>query len=190
MNVFIRIEPANLTLLTGKNESVYGIWKTTAGKDSKNATPGKGKGNYVSLESPKRAFDQNPNTKYLSFGMGSMNRDGITSGIDTGFYITPKRGPSLLRAVQLYTANDVENRDPWTMTIEGTNCTSALTVGFSWTLIYNGSTGFNISTLRQVAGALIWLPNNSIWYSSYRLLITSKRGNSSGVQYSEVKFFT
>lgn len=189
INVFFVIDPSNLTLLTNTNEDVYGIWRTKAGQNSQSATSDKRKGNSPPRESPKYAFDRKVHTKYLNFGSGSRDSISTTAGISTGFYITPKRGPSLLKAVQFYAANDYGNRDPWTMTIEGTNRTSALTKGSSWTLIYDGITGLNSSTPRLSKGAMIRLHSNAIWYSSYRLLITSKRGDSNSVQYSEVEFF-
>ena len=82
-----------------------------------------------------------------------------------------RRGSSLLLDLQFCTGNDLQNRDPFTITIEGSNqAPSLLTLGSSWTLIYNGSTGLQPFTNRYTCGAILSVPNNSVWYSSYRIL--------------------
>ena len=75
------------------------------------------------------------------------------------------------------------------VTLEGSNTDkSLLTLGSSWTLIYNGSSGLKSDPGRGKAGVLQML-NNSQPYHSYRLLIVSKRGIESGVHYSEFAFY-
>jgi hypothetical protein len=80
------------------------------------------------------------------------------------------------------------NRDPITITLEGSNATGgvALTLGSSWPLIYNGSTGIN-STSAPGRATYVTQQNfsNTIPYASYRLLVTLQRGNDTAVQYSE-----
>ena len=173
------------------NETMFGVWNTTAGGDSIPATPGYSVGNFVPVQTPTQAFDRNFSTKYVSFSAYSMGTSNTNSGINTGLYLTPQRGPSLLTAIQFCTANDYEERDPLTMTIEGSNQTSsALTYGSSWTLIYNGTTGLEGVTNRSVYGPVVLLSYNSIWYASYRFFITSKRAALDGVQYSELELFS
>lgn len=76
------------------------------------------------------------------------------------------------------------------MTIEGSNqMGTALSQGSSWTLIYNGTTGLDDDPDRKNIGVMILLPMNLKIFSSYRLLITSKRGNGNLVQYSELQLF-
>lgn len=178
--------PTTLILLTDTNETIFGIFNTTAGGSSSSATSIQ---QYHSSESPENVFDRNVNTKYYNYGLSSLPNS--STGINSGFYFTVKRGSSLLIAVQFCTANDHPDRDPLTMTIEGTNHISTLlTDGSSWTLIYNGTTGLENTTQRYTNGTNIRLSNRFVWYLSYRLLITSKRGIDDGVQYSEVYLYT
>lgn len=74
------------------------------------------------------------------------------------------------------------------MTVEGSNQNlSMLTLGSSWTLLYNGSTGLALDPGRYTYGHTM-IFSNSIAYSSYRVLILTTRNLSSGVQYAEVNF--
>ena len=132
-------------------------------------------------------MDQDRSTKYLSFGNCDGYQPTIDCGVDTGFYVTPQRGPTLLVAIQFTTASDEPGRDPLGVTIEGSNTTSALMRGTSWSLIYSGSTGLGKDPGRGTDGPIQCISNNVIWYTSYRVLVTSKRGASNSVQYSEVR---
>jgi hypothetical protein len=175
--------------LTNTMETVYGIWNTTAGGDSTPSTVGMGVGNYYPGEIPNNAFDNQTNTKYTNFGTCVLASAGsLACGQATGLYLTPQGGPSLLLNLQFCTGNDLSNRDPFTITVEGSNqSASFLTLGSSWMLIYNGSTGLQPITNRYTCGAIQSVLNNSILYSSYRILVTSKRGVEVATQYSEVK---
>ena len=179
-----------LSLLTTTNEIVYGIWNTTAGSDSISATSGTNSiGNYYPGEIPDNVFDNRTDTKYTNFGtcIFSSGVQSLACGINTGFYFTSQQGSSLLLSVQFCTANDIPNRDPFTITIEGSNQSpSLLTLRSSWTLFYNGSTGLQVVSARKTCGATQSILNNSNWYLSYRILVTSKRSSESGTQYSEV----
>lgn len=145
-------------------------------------------GNWTSYESPQNAFDNNTNTKYLNFAAGDTS---ITGGLHSGLYVTPRIGRSVATGVQFTTANDNYERDPITVTLEGSNNASAqLHFGASWTLLYLGVTGINASV---DPGRLTYVPmqnfSNTIAFTSYRLLVTSKRASSYGVQYSEVGIY-
>ena len=134
-------------------------------------------------EYPARAIGNSTETKYLNFGANLLPQ---TSGTDTGFYVTPSiSNASLVVALRFATGNDLEQRDPLTVTLEGTNSTS-LDIGSSWTLIYNGSTGLESDPGRKRYGVQQSF-TNTIRYASYRLLVTSKRGIAYAVQYSEVQ---
>ena len=86
--------------------------------------------------------------------------------------------------------NDQPPRDPLTVTIEGSNePTSALILGSSWTLIYNGSTGLDTDPGRYNFGVIQNLTNNLVWYKSYRFLFISKRNSSDAIQYGEVELY-
>ena len=180
-----------ITLSIGGNDTLQGVWNTTAGGDSTIATAGTGVGNYIANEGPPNAFDGNCNTKFLSFGecvdKGSMIPE---CGRNTGFHVTLVNGAVLVRGLRFCAANDAPNRDPKTITFEGTNHTgSDLLLGSSWTLIYNGSCGLDIDPGRKQLGQLITFSYNNLAYSSYRILVTSKRGNDYCTQYGELHLF-
>ena len=157
-----------------------------AGGSSTASTAGMTAGCYVAAESPPNAFDGNATTKYLSFGNCAVGSSSTSCGVGTGFYFTAQNGVSLLSAVRLATANDYPERDPITMTIEGSNQASAtLTTGSSWTLIYSGSTGLNTDPGRYTWGPRRNFTNN-VWYKSYRVLVTSIRAADCATQYMEV----
>lgn len=182
---------AGIVLLTDKNELVYGLWNTTAGSDSTLSTPGNASGTYNPNEIPHNAFDQNSTTKHSSYGF--CNRSSSTNlqcGTQTGVYLTLNRGMSLLTSVQFCTGLTVPSRDPMTITIEGSNQSpSALLLDSSWTLIYSGSSGLTIDPGRASFGVNEPISSNTLWFNSYRLLITSIRNTSNAVQYSEIQLF-
>ena len=184
-NLFI----SDIYTLTGASETVYGIWNTVAGGSSTQASAGLASGNYPDAESPPNLFDGNANTKYASFGSCVSNGDpSATCALGTGFYLTLQRGSSLLQGFRIRTANDLPDRDPLTITIEGSNeASSSLTSGSGWTLIYNDVTGLSTDP-----GRLLWGPyqffSNLITFSSYRFLVTTKRGVADATQYADVEF--
>ncbi|CAF1502875.1 unnamed protein product [Adineta steineri] len=168
---------------TSSNDTIVGIFNTSAGSSS-----GVYVGNWTSYESPSNAFDGDTTTKYLNFAVGDTS---TTGGLHSGFYITPLIGRSIATGIQFATANDNPERDPLTVTLEGSINTSAqLPLGTSWKLIYSGSTGINASV---DPGRMTYVAmqnfNNTLAYTSYRLLATSKRASSYGVQYSEVSIY-
>jgi hypothetical protein len=74
--------------------------------------------------------------------------------------------------------------------MEGSNqLPSKLIYGSSWTLTYNGSSGLKPDPGRLAYESIQNLSNNSIWYSSYRFLITSKRGDSDAAHLDELELF-
>jgi hypothetical protein len=179
---------SGLSTITDANQTIYGLWNTTAGGDSNAATAGSGVGNYVAAESPPNAFDLNTATKYNSYGpCTASSAFSVACGLNTGAYFTPSGGSSLLQSLRFCTANDSPNRDPITVTVEGSNQpSSALTFGSSWSLIYNGSTGLDTDPGRYTYGITQNI-SNSVWYLSYRILVTSKRNVEDSVQYAEVQ---
>ncbi|CAF1068284.1 unnamed protein product [Rotaria sordida] len=180
---------ANVALLTGKNETVYGLWNTIAGGNSTLSTPGSSIGNYNPNETPDRVFDQNSTTKYNSYGACNVTFGNAPQcGLNTGLYLTLQQGALLLTGIRFRTANSLPERDPIKITVEGSNRpSSALLLSSSWTLIYNGSCGLDSDPGRYSLGVTEIISNNVVPYDSYRLLITSKRNLSSAVQYSEVE---
>jgi hypothetical protein len=78
----------------------------------------------------------------------------------------------------------IPERDPLTITIEGSNQSiSALMLGSSWTLIYNTSTGLNPDPGRNNSGIIQNMTNNT----SYRILVISKRNISDAVHFGEIE---
>jgi hypothetical protein len=174
-----------ISRLTSVADPIFGICNTTVGGDS---TPsnisGTSECNFYPNEIPSYAIDNDYSTKYTNFGNGSLSTSSITNGCYTGFYVIPSIGPSILEAIQFVTGNNLPDRDPITITIEGTNSTSLLAIGNSWSLIYSGSSGLDNNPGRYSLGIRHTF-NNKIAYKSYRLLIITKRASGNGVQYSE-----
>lgn len=177
------------SLTCSSNETIYAVWNTIAGGNAVLATVGSGVGNYYPGETPGNVCDNNYADKYTNFGTCTSASSSVTCGVNTGFYRTPQRGASLLVGLQICTCVSLPNRDPITITLEGSNQpTSALTLGSSWTLIYSGSSGLGTDPGRSACGAPQLFLSNTVWYTSYRLLVTSKRGADSSASYAEVVF--
>ena len=159
-----------------------------AGGNSQASSAGLSIGDYYPGEEPDNILDGNITTKYTNYGRCNFTYTTTPAdcGPNTGFYLTLQNGPTALSAIRICTATSLSTRDPMTMTVEGSNQTgSALTLGSSWTLIYNGSTGIQLSTGRGVYGST-QIVSNTIVYASYRMLILTTRNISSAVQYAEV----
>lgn len=172
------------------NATITGIYNTVAGGDSTPSTPGLLSGNYPPLEGPNNIRDNNTSTKYLNFGSCNDTNGGDLCGINTGFYVTLQRGPSVVKAFQMCTANDAVKRDPVRITLEGSNQTGAnLTLGGSWALLFDGSSGLEVAPPRFSCSQLQCVIN-SVAYASYRILVTGRRAPENCVQYSELQLFT
>ena len=179
-------------MLNSSLNSVVGLCSTFAGSRGYSSSAGYGYCNYAPNEIPANVFDSNLNTKYTSFGScyNDYMDSGSSCGLNTGLHFTIEPNPVLLTAFRFATANDVPERDPMTITIEGSNATgSDLFLGSSWSLIYNGSTGLGSTTARFTFGTMQQVSNNGARYSSYRFLATSKRSNSNTVQYSTLELY-
>ncbi|CAF1390573.1 unnamed protein product, partial [Didymodactylos carnosus] len=98
-------------------------------------------------ENPLNAVDD-VTTKYVNFGWGNISTSSAAQGVGAGFYVTPLNGVSVLKGILFATASDAEERAPLTCTIEGSNYTTALlTNGYTWTLLYSGTTGIPSATV-------------------------------------------
>ncbi len=146
----------------------------------------------VPAERPKYALDNNTATKYVNFGSGGcIGCPYALYGVNTGFYVVPSTcNPTVARGLLFATGNDEPNRDPITVTLEGSNArdNASLQMGSSWTLIYSGQTGISLSVDpgRETYGTSQSF-NNVLSFLSYRLLVTSQRGPDIAGQYSEVQ---
>ncbi|CAF0843235.1 unnamed protein product [Adineta steineri] len=180
-------KPIMLQTFRRTNEVVYAIWNTSAGSNSSPSSPGQSTGTYWPTEPPEAALDGDLSTEYSNHGIciGSSPVQDVC-GIETGFYITFKSEPFILVKFRIATNRNSEPRDPNTITIEGSNNTeSDLVFGKSWSLVYDGDTGLATDPGRQAYGDTQTILNNSLSFRSYRILITSKRGEQVCVSYSE-----
>ena len=188
-----KVDLCNITtlpILTNDCETVFGLWNTTASDNTVFSAAGSGVGKYAATSPPQEIFDRDIGSDYISFGSCSNGTVSKSCGINTGFIVMPEQGATLLLAIRFTTSRSMFAGDPLTITIEGSNGTlSALMLGKSWSLIYNGSTGLDVDPGRATSGLVQCIINNAIWYASYRVLVTSKRGISGSVQYSELKLF-
>lgn len=179
-----------MVALIQPNDAIMGVYGTQRG-----GSTGGSNGNYPNLlQTPVQGIDGLLTTKYVNFGLnGSLSYYRPQPGVNTGFYVTPTiSSRSIARALLFATANDLPQRDPLTVTLEGTNATSvgALNLGSSWLLLYSGPTGIDpINIPSRLAYGSQQNFSNNILCSSYRLLVTSQRNNSDCVQYAEVQIF-
>lgn len=170
--------------------NVSAVWNTTAGQNSLPAIPGNNTGNYWSGHWPKNVFDGNWTSVFASFGVGNFNALTPSGGLNTGVYLTIPAGSFVLKAFRFITTRNVWPRDPLKVTIEGSNLAgSALTLGSSWTLIYNGTTGLDINPGRSQPGVRQMLSDTTQAFSSYRFLIIERRGNAVCVDYAEIELY-
>jgi hypothetical protein len=171
--------------VTAPGDVIGGMYQATVGGSHTPSSSGSGAGQYPSTESPQAAIDRNPATKYLNYGNGSSGATSPTKGVGTGFYVSPVLAPSIVTGIQVATANDSPNRDPLTVSIEGTHGGNPH-AGATWTLIAdNVNLGINTDPGRQTFGPIVTFPNSTA-YRSYRVIIKSQRGSDIGVQYSEL----
>jgi lysophospholipase L1-like esterase len=133
-------------------------------------------------EPPGNALDGDPTTKYFCHAQNGTKDPGV----DTGLLITPKIGSSVVTGIQFYTGNDMPDRDPVSITLEGSNDSGASNEGCkNFTLIYEGKSGLDSDPDRGNAGLQINFPND-VAYKTYRLLITKTRATTDATQYGEV----
>ena len=112
---------------------MYDVWNTTAVGNSISALPGSTVGIYWSTEIPLYAGNNNNiNDKYTSFGACTSASSTLSCGVNTGFYRTPTRRPSLIIGLQICTSGSLPAHDSITVTFEGSNQpTSSLNLGSS-----------------------------------------------------------
>lgn len=159
--------------------------------------------NSPDAERASNALDGDTGTKYLNFGK-----------IDTGILITPIIGSTIIKSMQLWTANDNASRDPASWAIAGTNDpidhvaanngTSVLP-GVTWTPIASGNVAMpgtlpggggdpsEVNNGRFEAGPLLAFGANNTAYTSYRILFPTVKApngtNADSMQVSEINLF-
>lgn len=175
------------TPLAGSNvlsslDAIAPLKQTAAGNPNTLAVSG---ADFSASESAANVKDGSTATKYYNTAQNGSN----PRGVDTGFVIMPQLGYTVINGFQIATANDVPDRDPVAITIEGSNAADAGQAGGNgFSLIWQGPT-----SLAQDPGRYTWgqLYNfvNTTGYRSYRVLVTALRGSGGGAQYSEVRLF-
>ena len=175
--------------LVSTDGTIRGVYNTTIGASSTASTAGTGGGQYTASDPPANACDNNTSTKYLNLGPCNQTDNSSLCGLNTGLYLELQRGSSLVTGIQFCTANDSPECDPLVVSVEGSNLSGTnLTLGTSWSLIYNGTSGLGTDPGRSSCGSIQSI-NNSVQYKSYRFLVFGKRSTSNSVQYSEVRLF-
>jgi autotransporter-associated beta strand protein len=118
-----------------------------------------------------RVIDGNLSTKYLNFGENN-----------SGFYVVPSTGPSIIDSFQLHTANDSDNRDPATWTLHG------MAPGGIWSQIDTGSV--SLPTARNTPGPIVTVSNTNV-YVAYRMTFNTVRNSATAnsMQVAEAQFF-
>ncbi len=169
--------------LLAPGQPIVGVAATPGSSTSAIATVGTaaGQNNYPAAEAPDLGIDDNVLTKYLNF-----------AEVDTGFIVTVPSDLLALASFRFSTANDAIERDPITITIEGTTAAdpTAAADDASWTLLYNGPSGLSTNPGRQLPGELISVANDTP-FNTYRLLVTEVRDATAAnsMQFSEVQFY-
>jgi len=127
------------------------------------------------------AIDGNINNKYFNSG---QDADGFNPrAFNTGLQITPHGDHAPVTPAQFATANDMPDRDPLKVSVEGSDDPN----GGNFVLLYQGSTG-----LEKVTGRGQWGPvatfDNTKTFKLYRILVTETRGdNADAVQFAELR---
>jgi hypothetical protein len=175
----------------GANSTVYPIWNTTVGGNSVPSSIGTLSGEYWTDHRPSNVFDGNWTSSFCSYGaVCNYSRFDVHCGENTGVYVTLQDGPIILTGFLVVSGEYGYDRDPTKMTIEGSNQNGiALTLGSSWTLLYNGTTGLNTVQTQNTPGIQQSLDDNELHFDSYRFLISQKRGVQTCVEYSEIELF-
>jgi hypothetical protein len=118
-----------------------------------------------------RTIDGNPSTKYLNFGENN-----------SGFFVVPTSGRSIIDSFQLTTANDADVRDPATWQIHGMDDSGI------WSLLGSGSVTLPVA--RGAAGPIVSFSNTTIC-RAYRMTFTTVKNATSAnsMQVAEAQFF-
>jgi hypothetical protein len=154
--------PTPTAITTNSSNAVY---ITNFFPTSNNSPPG---------EDASKAFDGNPNTKYLNFD--NFNA-GVTVKLNAGRVVT---------GFTLTTANDFPGRDPTSYKLYGSND------GTTWTLISDGPV--SLSNNRFQVSSMISVTNSTAYIYYYIFFPTTKAGTGCGLdcnsmQIAEITFY-
>jgi hypothetical protein len=176
--------PSDAQKIVSPQDALQGVKQTVKGGPTTFTMDGDYGGDGTQ-EPPANALDGDPASKYFCHVQNGTKAPGV----DTGLLITPKMGSSIVTGLEFYTGSDMPDRDPMTVTLEGSNDPKAATEGFKdFTLIYEGTSGLDSEPDRGKAGTQVNF-SNSTAYKTYRLLITKTRSTTDATQYGEVIFY-
>jgi hypothetical protein len=138
---------------------------------------------YPDGEAPFQAFDQILETKYLNFAQAG-----------SGVIVTPEFGASVVKSMQMATANDAVPRDPATWELYGTNDSiedgdNSAGDGENWTLIAAGEA--NLPDERLTYGP-VYNFTNSASYTSYKIVFPDVKDEclANSMQIAEIQLYT
>ena len=168
--------------------TVYAVYNTFAGGSNTLASASAtiDVGIYRTADPPTNLFDGSLTSRFSSSG-NSTGGSNYYAGLNTGFYVTLAQCNPVLIGFRFAYSYQNPERDPLTVTIEGTDC-SDVELCTSWMLLYSGSTGLDTGSEVANYGDYQAITNSDI-YKSYRFLVTSKRNRSNYVTYNEVQLF-
>jgi len=129
--------------------------------------------------------------------------DGITAGSgakylnsgreNSGFIVTPQLGSSIVTSFDIWTANDVEARDPASWELYGTNepivsANHSTGTAENWTLIASGP--LSLPSERNVLGPLVTFANSTA-YASYKMIFPTVKdaASTTQMQIAEIQFY-
>ena len=149
--------------------------------------------NWPGHEAPSNAID-GVGQKYLNISM-----------INTGFIVNPSIGSSVATSITLWTANDVEGRDPASYELWGSNASIGSGPSFSlsdFTLISSGllslpsarnpggNTPLSDSNSQPIGNSQTIGFTNSTAYTSYMIIFPTLKNYSDGMQIAEVQLYS
>ena len=165
------------------------LWNTYAGGMGTMATEGaNGVGSYYTAQPAGNLFDGKVTSSFASRGQSASGSNAL-AGLNTGFHVSIAQcGPTLV-SFRIATGTSGTERDPMTITVEGSNGCSNLLTCANWTRIYNGTSGLVSTLSRNTFGQNVSIPMPHQSYDSYRFLVTAKRATGSFVTYTEVELY-
>jgi hypothetical protein len=143
--------------------------------------PGFSNSRYPGGEAPALLFDNNVNTKFLSFGKGN-----------SGFIVDPAFGSSVIDSFEIWTAGDDDRRDPSSYMIYGStgdiqSQDNSLGDTESWTLISSGA--LSLPAARQTSSGVISIANSAA-FDLYKVVFpTIKDDGTNAMQISGFQFY-
>ncbi|HTD68705.1 MAG TPA: hypothetical protein VK846_19465, partial [Candidatus Limnocylindria bacterium] len=169
--------------VTLSNSPIIGVGAVPGGAASQISTVGTvaNVNNHPEGEPPGKVLDGLTGTKYLNFAKTNI---GV---------IVQSTGSVLVSSFRLVTANDAPERDPLTISIEGTTASDPTTAagGATWTQLYSGPSGLATDPGRVTQGPAISFANNSPAFNTYRVLMTTIRNatTANSMQIAEIQLF-